>query len=97
MGLCSLICPHLLPEPSPLLLLASPDAESGPQVQTSASPDAEFGHRRNLRLARRLVQPQVIRRPRPSSASATFSTVNPAEGHSVNYGARQEGLDHHLG
>src|SRR5690348_16737681 len=42
-------------------------------------------------------RPRVPSPPRLSSASATYSTTNPAGDHSSNYGKRQGKLDRRLG
>jgi hypothetical protein len=68
-----------------------------PRAQNSTSPDDGLALGRNLRLARRWAHPRVPPLPRPSSASATYSTVNPVGDHSANCGTRQGKLDHRLG
>jgi hypothetical protein len=55
-----------------------------PSSTISASPDV-------------WARPRVSSPPRPNSSSATCSTVNPADDHSTNCGARQGKLDHRLG
>jgi hypothetical protein len=52
---------------------------------------------RKIHLARHWAWPQIPFPPRPTLASATCSTTNPIEGHSVDYGARQKGFGRHLG
>ena len=63
----------------------------------SASPDTWLVLGYHLRLARRWACPRVSSPPRPRSASASCSTVNPIDDHSVKCGARQGKLDHRLG
>ena len=64
----------------------SPDAESGPRAQTSPSPNAKFV------LGCELLPHPILSlalgdfSTSPSSDSATYSTVNPAGGHSVDCG-----------
>jgi hypothetical protein len=49
-----------------------------------------------LRLARRWACPRAPSPSRPSSASATCSTANPSNNHSVNYAVHQREHDHLL-
>jgi hypothetical protein len=73
------------------------EKQISPRAQNSTSPDAGPALGRNLRIARRWVRPRAQPPPRPSSASATYSTTNPVGDHFANYGTRQGKLDHRLG